>query len=97
MRGAATDLLADQFNAAEERSDEVVKFAPGGGEFEGTAMEELEAEVGFELEDLAGDGGLLDPVGNVADGLHDPSEPGDVVEQFEVMDVEHRGRRGGWA
>ena len=94
LGGAATDFFADQFDTAEEGADEVVEFAACWRQFEWAAIEELEAEVGLELQDLAGDGGLLDAVGDVPDGLHDATEPGDIVEQLEVMDVEHREEKG---
>ena len=97
LGGAAAEAFADGLDVPEEGTDELVEVLAGRGELEGAPVEELEAEVGLELEDLAGDGGLLDAVGHVADGLHDAAVAGDVVEQLQVMDVRHGGVAGcGW-
>lgn len=54
------------------------------------AVEKFGAEILFELEHLAADGGLLNAVRDVADGAADASMFRDVVEELEVMEV-HRG------
>jgi len=90
-RLAIADAGGDGVGVVEERAGEIVELLAFGGEAEGLAIEEFRAEVLFELEHLAADGGLLDAVGDVANGAADASMFRDVVEEFEVVEV-HRGR-----
>ena len=94
--GIAAKSVLDPIEIVKERADEGKEIFACGGELEGATSEERLAEVFFETDDLAADRGLLDAVGHVPDCLADPPVNGDVIEQFEVMDIEHsvRSRRG---
>lgn len=89
LRRAAADFLLDAFEAVEEGLDEGVKLLTRGRQREGTALEERPAEVILQREYLPADGRLLDAIRHVARGGADALMLGDVVEEFEVMDVEH--------
>jgi len=84
---AAAEGSFDFGEAGEEGFDEAVEGFAGGGELEGATVEEGGGEGVFELEDLGADGWLLDAVGDAACGGADATVAGDVVEEFEVMDV----------
>lgn len=90
-RLAVAEAGGDGIGVVEERPGEIVEFLAFGSEAEGLSVEEFGAEVLFELEHLAADGGLLNAVGDVAHGATDASMFRNVVEEFEVMEV-HRGR-----
>ena len=50
-------------------------------------MEEFRPKVSFQLEELTADGGLLNPIRHLARSSRDPSMPGDMVKEFEVVRV----------
>jgi len=55
---------------------------------ERTALPEMRLAEGiFELENLAADAGLLDAVGHLPGRGADALVPGDVIEEFEMVDV----------
>ena len=89
--GAAAEGAFDFGEAGEEGFDEAVEGFAGGGELEGAAVEERGGEGVFELKDLGADGWLLDAVGDAAGGGADAAVAGDVVEEFEVVDVHGGG------
>jgi hypothetical protein len=89
--GAAGDAGLQQGQAGKEGLDELVQGFTFAGKSEGAAMEKGDAESGFELEDLGADGGLLDAVGDVASGSADPFVMGDVIKEFEVVDIHKSG------
>lgn len=88
---ATPEMVFDVGQAAEEWGEEGEEVATGVGEEKRFAAEEGEAEVPFEGEDLGGDGGLTDAVGEVTAGAGDAAVFGDVVEEFEVMKVQGDG------
>jgi hypothetical protein len=55
----------------------------------GAALEERHAEVFLQLDDLAADRRLLDPIGHVADRLADSAVPGHVIKELQVVGVHH--------
>lgn len=90
---AALQLGFHHRELAEKRLDELVKLLARWRQRERAALEQRHAQVFFQPRELAADGGLLDAVGHVAGRLGDAAMPGDVVEEFEMVDV-HKHPRG---
>ena len=62
-------------------------FSPSGGQRKRPPVKQGHAEKFLELRDLGADRRLLDAVGNISHRRHDAAVPGDVIKQFEVMNV----------
>jgi hypothetical protein len=90
---AAAEFFGHGSELVKKGFDEGVEFLARWGEREGSAVKEGNTEEFFELNDLAADGGLLDAVGHVADGFTDAAVFGNVVEEFEVVNVHRLVRR----
>lgn len=83
----SSKLFGDVIEPRKEGIDKIVEFCASGGQGKGTPMKELHVEVLFELEDLSTDSGLLDPIWHFPNGFGDPFEFGNVVKEFEMMNV----------
>jgi hypothetical protein len=89
LGGLALDAGGELWEAGEEGRDEFVDIASGRGEAERAAAKELGAHGVLELGHLEADGRLLDAVGDLTEGGGNPACAGDVVEELEMVDVEH--------
>ena len=76
----------------EKWSDKVVKRLPGGRQPERPSFEEPRAEVFLESRHLRAHRGLLDPVGNLPAGGHDAFASSDVIEQLQMVHIQHIDR-----
>lgn len=57
------------------------------GQLEGAALKQGDPQAGFQLEDLSADGWLLNAIGNMARCRTHAMMFGNVIEEFEVMNV----------
>jgi hypothetical protein len=89
----ACDTSAQIGKTGEEGLDVVIEDLALARELKGAAVEQSDAQAGFQLQDLRADGGLLNAIGNVACGSADTMVFGHVVEQFQMMNI-HRGFAG---
>src|SRR5436189_72042 len=84
-QSASADFFRDRPQIIEEGSNEPEQFLSGRGERKRTPLEQRHAEKIFELQNLAAHGRLLNAVRNVADRVADPTVPGHVIKQFQMM------------
>ena len=91
-RLTALDFRRHFIQAGKERREERIKFFALRRQRERTPLKQRHAEVFLQLPDLRADRRLLDAVGNVPHRRHDAAVPGDVIKQFEMMDI-HWARR----
>ena len=84
---SATQAVFHFGEAIKERGNKIVKGLAFASELKRSALIKRDAEGVLELQNLRADGRLLDAVGHGPCGGADPAVPGDVVEEFKVMDV----------
>ena len=72
-----------------KNGDKIVKRFAGGRQSERPSLEEAHAKVFLELRHLCTHRRLLDPIGNLAACGHDPFASRDIIEQLQMMHVEH--------
>jgi hypothetical protein len=89
----ATELVHDVPNIFEERPDRIVKLLTRGGELKGAPLEKSLTEIFLELKNLPADGGLLNPIGNVAHRPGDTPVARDITKQLQLMNVVQHGRQ----
>jgi hypothetical protein len=92
LLGSFAYLFLDGIEFTKKGSDEVEEFGASREEFEGPPPEELHSQAGLELEQLAADGGLLDPIGHIAHRFHDAAVSRDIVEELQMVDI-HVGEK----
>src|SRR2546426_63330 len=92
LRHAAANFVSSRIEIVEERLDELIKVLALRRQLERPPTKQRHAEEFLQLNDLAAHGGLLNAVGHIAHGFADATMFGDVIKQFEVMNV-HRTKR----
>jgi hypothetical protein len=83
----ALKFVGDFVEVRKKRLDELVKFFAFCRERKRPPLKQCYTKKFFELRDLGADRRLLDAIGNVPHCRHDAAVPGDVIKQFEVMNV----------
>src|SRR6185295_4568437 len=87
LRDAASNPVRHGRQVLKERGDECEQFLSLRGQRERAALKERHAEGFLQLDDLAAHGRLLDAIGHVANGLADAAVPGNIIKQFEVVNI----------
>jgi hypothetical protein len=83
-------LRGNLFHVVEEWLNEFVELGAGGKHGKRPAIEKFCAEIFFQPGNLAADGGLLNPVGDISHGPGNAAVFHHIIEEFKVMDIHDR-------